>query len=824
MPGIGSITNEIQGGDLRIQANNIRLKLGGFMEGTASLGLVNETVTFDGDSTLNVPKLEPVQLAFRRNEEGKLSGSVDAAVQIANFNGSISVAYENGVVDARGTVGYSTEKMSGEVTLLITDARTARSVTQQQLSPEQINQSAQQAAGGSNGEASTGPRALAGYGTLTFNLSEWLAGSANVAINNLGQVTIIGAITPPAEVELFPQRDFVKEIFKIEVRTLYGVPLVGNVFLFANIGMDALAKLGPAKIYNIRIDGTFSTDPEVLNSFSLQGTLNISAFAGLRLRAEGGAGVELLGHDIKAGVGVNALAGIRGYVEATPTIGYREVAHPEAGRKGEFFIKGHMEIAAQPFLGLGGDLFVELDSPWWSPAPDKKWIWPLGELEYPLPGEFGIGADIKGSDGREGYVLGSSEVPEIEFGEVDFNKDKFMTDLINDHVPPKQSSDEDRQGEFQDGNTSGEGQSDPTLTDSQGNPTDNQPGTGQQDGDEIQQPSEEVQRNFSAGLSALGRIAEQSEREPLDRNAITAALNRIKNQYGFTTLIPQVVGDEWHIQAAMPGISNRQRPLIIKGVISPEDDGENEELSNADPQIAGQVAEALSTIPNKERGKLEVGKLSRESAEQVARQIRSEYSIFRIFEVIDGGDSWDYHYVANPDEIHGDNEDRPEKAEGNRENIESPITQNQLRALAESLQVRTYIDENGSERERNRAGGHLWFTTSDGKSFGYTQGFYSGRRGAQRFWNGVFSALREQGIFIRLGLPSGGVGGLNLHTEEALRILASGIVSRSSKIVKIDAKVYTYFPPCDHCENIPGSPAGMTALGGGSFQIFHSQD
>jgi hypothetical protein len=23
-------------------------------------------------------------------------------------------------------------------------------------------------------------------------------------------------------------------------------------------------------------------------------------------------------------------------------------------------------------------------SPWWSPAPDKTWEWPLGKLEYPL--------------------------------------------------------------------------------------------------------------------------------------------------------------------------------------------------------------------------------------------------------------------------------------------------------------------------------------------------------------------------------------------------------------------------------------------------------
>ena len=187
------------------------------------------------------------------------------------------------------------------------------------------------------------------------------------------------------------------------------MPVVGNVFVFANVGLEALAKFGPATLYNMGIDGTYSTDPACCRASAITGTLNISAFAGLRLRAEGGAGIEVLDHDIKVGVGrQRALAGIRGYVEATPTIGYREVADPAAGKKGEFFITGHMELAAQPFLGLGGDLFVELDSPWWSPAPDKRWTWPLGQLEYPLPGEFGIGADVD-------HVLGSDKVPEIEF-------------------------------------------------------------------------------------------------------------------------------------------------------------------------------------------------------------------------------------------------------------------------------------------------------------------------------------------------------------------------------------------------------------------------
>ena len=205
-----------------------------------------------------------------------------------------------------------------------------------------------------------------------------MTGKATVIVDGEGNVTVVGEIAPPLRIEIFPQKDIVKPVFKLEARALYGVPVVGNIFVFANVGIDALAKFGPGTLYNMRIEGTYSTDPAVLDRFSISATLNISAFAGLRLRGEGGAGIEVLDHDIKAGVGVWALAGIRGYVKATPTIGYRELAAPVEGEEGQFFIKGHMELAAQPFLGLGGDLFVELDSPWWSPAPDKKWTWPIG--------------------------------------------------------------------------------------------------------------------------------------------------------------------------------------------------------------------------------------------------------------------------------------------------------------------------------------------------------------------------------------------------------------------------------------------------------------
>ena len=108
--------------------------------------------------------------------------------------------------------------------------------------------------------------------------------------------------------------------------------------------MGAFAKLPPGLFSDIVIKGNYSTDPKECKNFSIEGTVKINAAAGLTLWAKVGAGLEILDHDIEAGGGINALAGIRGYVEAQPIVGYREKAKEGEDKKGEFFIGMHMLI------------------------------------------------------------------------------------------------------------------------------------------------------------------------------------------------------------------------------------------------------------------------------------------------------------------------------------------------------------------------------------------------------------------------------------------------------------------------------------------------
>ncbi|MFF3935659.1 hypothetical protein [Streptomyces phaeofaciens] len=578
-----NVENELKGPTLVVSVSGMSFSLGGFLTASGGFGIANDIVTFDAVARGTIGGLGQVEVPVSRGADGAPAGKATVDVKLRGFAGQVTAAFGGGNVDVRGTVRYTNDKFDGSVTLVATDAKSAKELTDAQL-PEQVKAAGPAAApaagpapavpqpAGPAGPAGPrpGPRVLAGWGTVDVALADWLRGEALVVVDHHGDVTVVGKILPRMDKPLFEQKDYVKQLATFEIRASYGVPLVGNVFLFANVGLEALAKIGPATLTKMELSGTWSTKPEVLRSFGLTATLNISAFAGLRLRAEGGAGVEILGHDIKTGIGLWALAGIRGYVEATPAIGFREVADPAAGKRGEFFVAGHMEIAAQPFLGLGGDLFVELDSPWWSPAPDQRWTWPLGQLEYPLPGQFGIGADVE-------HVLGSGKIPEITFGKADFNAGKFLTDLVNDHVPPKGSTgEEETKGSWSAPGTAAAppgsapaavpgpaaGAPAPAPAGKPGAPAPGAPGAADKagKGDESV-PSPEKLKRWHAGLAALGELSNRSHRNPYDASELRDSLAGLKKQYGFTVLAGELRGGKWQITAGMSPTTDKLPPI-----------------------------------------------------------------------------------------------------------------------------------------------------------------------------------------------------------------------------------------------------------------------
>jgi hypothetical protein len=622
----GKFTNKFENGVLNLGINGVTVTIAEFVTATLSAGFqdlqkpivdISATVKAAGmaDGTLNI-----------NNAKGALEGAVAIGVNFASFSGNVNAIYKpDGTIDIKGSVGYSGDKLSGSLTLIATDKKTADNFAKQQLGGGKAEEtSLPEEVPAAKGK---GERGLAGMGALTFNLTEWFAGTVSVIVDGTGAVTVVGKIAPPKEIELFPQKDFDKELFKFEARAAYGIPVVGNVFVFANIALKALAKVGPAKIYNIEIEGTYSTRPDIAKSITIAGSLNMSAYAGLRLRAEGGVGLTVLGHDIKLGVGVNADAGVKGYVDARPVIGYRD--------PGEFFFKGHMEIAAQPFLGLSGDLFVELDSPWWSPAPDKKWTWPIGSLEYPLPGQFGIGADME-------YVLGSGKVPEITFGKADFDGSKFMTDLVDKQVPSGGGKGtQEKPGKFTDGGAAGAtpkpaaeppgGKGDKKAAPGKGGGKKDKKGKDADKNDELKQMD-----------AAMKKIKALEGGKAMTKAEITSAIEKIKAQHKVPITFKAKGSDAWEVSINVKGKGSKQ-PVKVKANMKP---GDEKDKKGADADKEKKLKIAEQGLLKRDKTKAGDNKLTKEEAEQVAKEAKTEYSdVFKSISVVDGGKNWKYNYI-----------------------------------------------------------------------------------------------------------------------------------------------------------------------------------
>lgn len=430
--------NKLEGGKLTLGVNDLNVEVGDFVDAQFNLLLENiNKPKIDATANINVKGIARGVLKLDNTQE-KLTGEVGLSIDLKGFSGEAKVKYkEDGAIDIGGKAGYNANKLSGAIEFVTTDLETANRFARDAITTAGGKEKVQDApppAPVPAAKEGSKSRALAATGQLGFNLTSWFAGTVNVVVDANGNITAIGRINPPAEIELFKQRDWEKEIITLEARAYYGVPLVGNLNVFANIGLYALAKLGPAKIYNIEVLGTYSTDPNIQRNIQISGSLNISAYAGLRLRAEGGAGVELLAHDLRFGVGLNADVGVKAYADARPTIGYRD--------SGVFYFSGTLEMVAMPMLGLGGDFFIELDSPWWSPAPDKKWLWPLFSKEWPLTDPIGLNAVLKD------YELGSGKVPEIEFKKPEFDPSKFMTNMVDNKLPAKSGGKARGQGSF----------------------------------------------------------------------------------------------------------------------------------------------------------------------------------------------------------------------------------------------------------------------------------------------------------------------------------------------------------------------------------------
>ncbi|MCP4368489.1 MAG: hypothetical protein GY797_10330 [Deltaproteobacteria bacterium] len=67
-----------------------------------------------------------------------------------------------------------------------------------------------------------------------------------------------------------------------------------------------------------------------------------------------------------------------------------------------------------------------------------------------------------------------------------------------------------------------------------------------------------------------------------------------------------------------------------------------------DPEHDAKVVAGLASIDQEEQKHLEENKMSEEDAEKVAATVKAKHPVFKSITVVDGGDTWDYDYIASP--------------------------------------------------------------------------------------------------------------------------------------------------------------------------------
>ncbi len=609
------VQNRFEQGRLVFQVSQLATVVDGFIEAGGGIGIVGNSLTFDLVSDINIEGIAQGEFTIGRGEDGQLHGRAEIAAQLANVEALLLVEYQNGSVTIQGTGTINSEKFTGAITLLVTDRERSREMMHAALGVQAL-----EGAAGAVGQTPAAPKTpqnqvLAGWGEVTATITPWLQGSAKVGIDHEGHVTMIGELSVPDEIELMEQRGKKIQLVDFEIRAGYGVPLVGQVFIFGGLGLFINAGFGPLVLRDIRLAGTYSTDPSILQEFTITGALGINAFAVLGLEAEAGVGVTLLGHDVKAGINATAAAGLRAYAEARPTFEYTESMGEAGGKVGEAHLKGHFEAAAQLFLMLSGAFFVELDSPWWSPAPDDRWDYPLGSVEYPIGDSMGIGADMD-------WLVGSDQVPELDFTPVEFNAEKFTADVMADPPPGRgNGGDAEEQGTWTDGPGGGGLEANPDVQEG----GEGLPQSRQQEENLRNLPDEQ---KYMRGLSEISDIAESRERPTIA--VVRTKINRVKQRYGLDHASIRDENDNNVTIFVRHALQNNSNNLVEVPVMSEAE--RTRMLSTA--------MRDLDTRLNAQAN--EEGKVAESQAQSTANAWAEAHPVVESVSVIDGGDSWDF--------------------------------------------------------------------------------------------------------------------------------------------------------------------------------------
>lgn len=347
-----------------------RGKISGIDTATVNLSYSDEEgFRAHGEATLSVPGVENGTIDITHNEEegmviaglfnlrqgrGIRGGQISARVQekpdgsgyavtahgeaqpdIPGINSNLIVDYNDGAFTAEVSADYSRGMLSGQIHAGVTN----RTVNEDGTLAETASE---------NNEL-----VVFGDGELTIQIAPWLQGTAGVRFAPNGEITVIGEIGLPGDLEIFARQEINRSIFNIAVQA----PIFPGIVAEIGGGLSATAGIGPGVIDQLVLRVEYNPAHEEDTHITGDAHLNIPANAGLRLNVRAGIGLGITGASATGGLDIGGTLGIEGAAEAgvhvdwTPTTGLDITAElaVHAQPSFTFDIGGYVSVRALGF-------------------------------------------------------------------------------------------------------------------------------------------------------------------------------------------------------------------------------------------------------------------------------------------------------------------------------------------------------------------------------------------------------------------------------------------------------------------------------------------
>lgn len=384
------------GGTIGIPAGKVK----GVKSATITATYSENTFTAEGEAELDIPGIEKGSMSVTYGDEGfsiggsfTLSGdipgirggNVEARVSraegeegysvfvsgtaqpdIPGISSTLSITYEDGALTLLGNVGYTRGMLSGSLEV----GATNRPI-------------------GEDGQPSGDPddtMRVFGGGTLTLQLTPWLAATAGVKFLPNGEMEVTARLASDSY-DVFARKEYTKSLFQVPTIEipLFAIPLgPRSIGLVAQIGggLDFKAGFGPGQLRNLSAEITYNPDHEEETTVSGSAEFAVPADAGLTLRGDMSLGVSVAIASLTGGIEIAGTLGLEGEASAGVEVNW----NPQDGLKLD--ARGSVMVNPKFTFDINAFARASLGIGWFSIS--KTWRHNLASFNWGPDIQFGV--------------------------------------------------------------------------------------------------------------------------------------------------------------------------------------------------------------------------------------------------------------------------------------------------------------------------------------------------------------------------------------------------------------------------------------------------